>query len=157
YGTRNFKLYTVNIDNDAGNGDEVVFYSERAYSYWELIMKDDRLPFGLPPIDRDWNAVVPPETIPSTLRIFDGAYYRAINPRTCASGIAYAAQGPYDFNAGHPVESYTGVIAYQGKNYFFSLDRNAQPKAYELHLATVQMSLGGADVKRKTLCSFRSE
>lgn len=157
YGTRNFKLYRVDIDNDAENGEEVVFYSERAYSYWELIVKDDRLPFGLPPIDRDWNAIVPPETIPSTLRIFDGAYYRAIDTQTCASGIAYAAPGPYDFIAGHPVEGYTGIVTYQGKNYLFSLDRDAPPDVYELRLATVQISFGGADVKRKTVCSFLSK
>lgn len=76
YGTRSFKLYVTDIDNNPTNGKEVVFYSERAYSYWEAILKAPGLKLALPPVDANWNDFLPPEKAPA-MSTYWGSNYKA--------------------------------------------------------------------------------
>jgi hypothetical protein len=63
FGRTGFALYEVDADNDPATPPNVVFRSESFYDYWPLVLSDPHLPDRMPPADRNWNDIVPPESV----------------------------------------------------------------------------------------------
>jgi hypothetical protein len=148
YGTKNFKLYVTDIDDNPENGGEIIFYSERAYSYWEAVATVPGLKMALPPVDRDWNDVLPPESVPP-MPIYWGSHYKLLWSNACLANGLFDAEDPYDYFSRQPQPSYNGIIRYKDKAYLFSFDRSSADDTMELDLVEVRYK------QVKPVCTYR--
>ncbi len=153
YGTRNFKLYVTDIDNDAKNGDEVVFYSERAYSYWEAILKAPGFELALPPVDANWNDILPPEKVPAMSNYW-GSNYKMVRGPACLAADILSPEDPYDYQANQPQSSLNGILTYRDKTYLFSWQPEQQ-ELWEFRLFEVSDLTTAASKVMHLNCTFR--
>jgi hypothetical protein len=154
FGTRNFKLYLTDLDNDPKTGEEIVFYSEHAYNYWEAVIADDRFPLALPPLDRNWNDILPPEEAPAQ-SFYGGGNYKWLNSRVCLADDLLLTRPIYDIAAGTPVEGHNGIIDYGGRRYLFTLQRTAAENGLELELVELLWTDAG-EAGTGSVCEFRA-
>jgi len=153
YGTKNFKLYRTDIDNNPENGEETVFYSERAYSYWEAVVTMPGLAMALPPIDRDWNETLPPDEVPA-MPSYWGSHYKLLRSTPCLADELLRTEDPYDDTAKLPQSSYNGIINYDEKSYLVSFERKPMEDSLQLNLVEV-VRFGRGTPKVKTICTYR--
>jgi hypothetical protein len=153
FGTRNFKLYVVDIDNNPKNDKEVVFYSERAYSYWEAILKVPGFSMALPTIDRNWNTVMPPEKVPP-MSTYWGSNYKMLRSPACFADDLLHPEDPYDYSNSQPEANYNGILEYKGKFYLFSWEAALRRDVREFRLFEVtRYGNGTPDVE--LVCTYR--
>jgi hypothetical protein len=141
YGTRNFQLYVVDLDNDPANGAETIFHAEHGYSYWNAVMQMG-LPLVPPPTDRNWNTILPPQDAPETLD-FGPSTYSLLDLEQCRVSSVAAVMDPY--LAGPPrQENFSGIVRYKGRNFIYSLWNDARyPKLnYSFDLLTMYWHKG---------------
>lgn len=120
YGTRNFQLYVVDLDNDPANGAETIFYGEREYSYWNAVVQMG-LPLVPPPGDRNWNTILPPQNAPETLD-FGPSTYSLLDLEQCRTSEVAAVMDAYLDKEGPPrQENFTGIVRYKGHNFIYQL------------------------------------
>jgi hypothetical protein len=127
YGTRDFKFFVGDFDNDpydAGTA-ETIFYADSYYSYLELVGRDERFALAYPPLDRNWNELMPPHEVPETLERQLHAEYRLVSPESCESAPLFSPISRYDgprliWHRG-PRLMINGLISYQGQYYLFDL------------------------------------
>lgn len=136
FGTRNFKLYRLDIDNDPANGEEYVFYAERYY--W----RERLFPFGVyfeKLVDWDWNDLFPPEWVPDDTRLYDGGY-NLIDFAQCKLRDTARTSDSYDYFYKLPRTTYNAIIKYKGKHYIYDLRealssyRDAGPQRFILRV-----------------------
>ena len=136
FGTRNFKLYRLDLDNDPANGEEYVFYAERYY--W----RERLFPFGVyfeKLVDWDWNDLFPPEWVPDDTRLHDGGY-NLIDLAKCKLRDTARTSDSYDYFSKLPRTTYNAIIKYKGKHYIYDLVeslssyRDGGPLAYYLSI-----------------------
>ena len=112
-GRANFKLFLVDINNNAQDGKEHVFYYERAQG--PLNRPDAKLNYG-------------------------NGGYSVIDLDRCELRRGAEAHDPYSYFDQHPLENYSGIIRYQDKHYIFDLyelegaGRDPNNPNYRLHL-----------------------
>lgn len=122
YGTRDFKLFQGDYDNDAYDDgyEEVIFFSDAFYSYWALIARDERFPLALPPLDRNWNDVMPGDALPADMFIDLAAEYRLLDLDKCLSSHLADVSSPY-YSRGGGGTPYHGLIKYRDQYYMFEM------------------------------------
>jgi hypothetical protein len=112
-GTANFKLFLVDINNNAQDGKEHVFYYERAQG--PLNRPDAKLNYG-------------------------NGGYSVVDLDRCELKGGAEAHDPYSYFYQRPLENYSGIIRYNDKHYVFDLyelagrDRDPNNPNYRLHL-----------------------
>lgn len=163
YGTRDFKLFQQDFDSapyDDGS-EEVIFFADAYYSYWELIARDEQFPLSLPPPDRNWNDVVPPHTVPPDMFIDIAGEYRFLNLHKCLSKKLVDVSSPYYSRAKWPISSWHGIIRYRGRYYIFELQfsDNRLTDSYGLDLQVIRtqfeaMEYQPVDVESPSYCQF---
>ena len=151
FGTKNFKLYVLDADNNPDNGEEVLFYSERGYSYWEAILKAPGLKMALPPIDANWNDILPPEKAPE-MSTYWGGNYKMFTPKICLATDLLRPDDPYDYATAQPAPNYNGVLRYEGKSYLFTWQPESPQWEFRLYEAVRH---GQAMGETKLTCTFR--
>lgn len=121
YGTRDFKLFQGDFDNDPDDdgAEEVIYFSDGFYSYWELIARDERFPLTVPPLNRNWNDVVSSDAVPADISIDISAEYRLLDLHHCRSSKLVAVWSPYYTHWPEAAESYNGLIKYRGQYFIF--------------------------------------
>jgi hypothetical protein len=93
-GTRNFKIFRIDANNDPKDGNEIVVYLEGARG--------------------------PANRLAQRTVISDGGYY-AYGAKDCAPGANALTHDPYNYFFQRPVENYNGLISYHNKFYVFDL------------------------------------
>ncbi len=93
HGTRNFKIFQFDANNNPKDGEELVVYFEGARG---------------------------PVSDPASARTGDGGYY-AYSARTCTPIPGAPSHDPFDYFFQRPVENYNGIVSYRGKYYSFDL------------------------------------
>jgi hypothetical protein len=127
FGVGAFKLFEVDIDNDPANGPETIFYSERYYWYWPVMARRDARP-GLPPAGRNWNDVLPPETVSKDL-LSEWETYAVLDLQGCEVNDTDDVVGGGGHGTGPSGErDLSGVVRYDGRNflYNFNVEQAAQ-------------------------------
>ena len=118
FGTRNFKLYRVDLDDDPSNGEEYVFYAERYY------LRDKLAPFHLRyeeiPRSVDWNDLVHPEDMPGDATFTPGQY-TVLDLTHCEYIDRQTIGDPYDYFAGRKEKANNAIILLQGRHYIVQL------------------------------------
>ena len=94
YGTANFSMYHVDIDNNPRNGKEYLFYFERA---------------------------VGPRNRQGMRQMTINGGYNLINFQDCEITNAIPTNDPYDYFRDRPSPNYNGIIRYRSKHYIFDL------------------------------------
>jgi hypothetical protein len=165
FGAGAFKLFEVDIDNDPANGVETIFYSEHFYWYWPVMARREARP-GLPPAERNWNDILPPETVPTDL-LRDGETYAVLDLRQCRVNDQddVVAGGGYGAALPSGERSLSGIIRYDGRNFLYNfnvgqaamtqteIDLGEQPRfAYSVSLTAVARMDDRWDTER--LCVF---
>jgi hypothetical protein len=121
FGVGAFKLFEVDIDNDPADGVETLFSSERYYWYWPVMAQRESRP-GLPPVDRNWNDILAPETVPPDL-IRSGQSYTVLDFRGCRVSSQNDVVGGGSNGTGPAGErSLSGIIRYAGRNFLYNVD-----------------------------------
>ena len=121
YGTRNFKIFQLDANNDPKDGEEIVVYFERTRG----------------PANR------PAETTITG----DGGYY-AYSAKSCSPIAWVPTHDPYNYFFQRPVENHNGVISYRSKFYVFDLyaligsDAFPADPHYRLHVSTLNSARG---------------
>jgi len=117
-GTRNFKLYHLDLDGNPANGEEYVFYAERYY------LRSSAVPWYLRiekiPGQVDWNDILRPEEVPDDAEFVDGGY-TVLDFANCKRMHRVQIYDPYDYLEGRPLANHTGVIKHRGRYYIFEL------------------------------------
>ncbi len=93
-GSRNFKVFQFDANNNPKDGEELVVYFESA-----------RGPLNHPAL---------------TTITTDGAY-NAFSAKSCTPVGGASSHDPYSHDFRHPVENYSGIVSYRGKYYAFDL------------------------------------
>jgi hypothetical protein len=135
YGTRDFKVYEGDFDNDPGDygSRETIFFADSYYSYWDLLERDDRFPLTYPPLDRSWNDLMPPHEVPEALERNAWAEYRYLSFRSydsqlldCETRTLFTPASPYFWGRENhemwPRHLINGLIRYRGQYYLFDLN-----------------------------------
>ena len=117
-GTRNFKLYRLDLDGNPANGEEYVFYAERYY------LRSSAVPWYLRiekiPGQVDWNDILRPEDVPKDAEFIDGGY-TVLDFANCKQVDWVQIYDPYDYLEGRPLANHTGVIKHRSRPYIFKL------------------------------------
>ena len=118
FGTRNFKLYHLDLDGNPANGEEYVFYAERYY------LRSSAVPWYLRiekiPGQVDWNDILRPEEVPDDAEFVDGGY-TVLDFANCKRMHRVQIYDPYDYLEGRPLANHTGIIKHRGRYYIFEL------------------------------------
>jgi hypothetical protein len=128
YGTRNFMLYRVDLDNDPHNGEELIFYSERVYSSLDAPRQDPNLPLDAPE-GRNWNDILPPQSVSDELILrlqsanLDGPFYNLLDLDHCGSDAIVHVEPRFDYLQRLPLANFSGIVGYQGRYYEYRIDR----------------------------------
>ena len=143
YGTRDFQLFIGDFDNDPYDygGEEVIFFSDAFYSYWELIARDERFPLALPPVDRNWNDVMPPDKVPAGLFIDISAEYRFLDLDKCLSSKLEEVSSPYyTWGRIRKRPEAQGLIKYRNQYYIYELGAGVTREAvsYDLDIEALK-------------------
>lgn len=166
YGTRDFKLFEGDFDNDRYDhgAKEVIFFSDAYYSYWDLIAGDERFALAPPPLDRNWNDVMPSGALPASQFIFISADYRFLDLDRCLSRKAAEVTSPYYTMLDKGARFYNGLIKYRGQYYFFELETGEKAIAgsYNLKLTVIKpqreaMRHEPVDVDGPPYCRFTAK
>ena len=118
FGTRNFKLYHLDLDDNPANGEEYVFYAERYYIRNKIIpryLHPEEIPRKV-----DWNDILRPEDAPDDATFVDGGY-TILDLANCKRGDVIQTYDPYDYWEMRPLANHTGIIKRQGRYYIFKL------------------------------------
>jgi len=134
YGARNFSLFEADVDNDPGNGEEILFYSEGFYDHWQAVVSLG-LPVDIPPFERDWNDVLPPERVPNAMTS-RSAIYNLIDMADCEADEAVSLFSAFDPARDKTYDHYSGLIRYKGSIYFYKFATDEPSRAY-LEIATI--------------------
>lgn len=152
FGTRDFKMYEGDYDNDPldYNTLDAIFFADSYYSYWELLAEDERFPLAYPPLDRNWNELMPPHEVPDTIRRYITGEYRYLGydryGGICLTATLFQPESPYywarkdlESDARHLIN---GLIRYRAQYYLFDLQSGslAQPEtdhSFSLQLAAI--------------------
>lgn len=167
FSTRNFRLYEVDLDNNASNGNETIFYGEQFYSYWEAVTHHSDLPMSLPPSDRNWNDILAPDRVEAeltdTLAGFTEIDLQQCREASSASFLVYVL-APMDRTTRQPQPNLSGIIRYKGANYIYdlSVDFEIEPsgdkpiKYYRLELDAVLPARAGRSTPEREVqvCDF---
>lgn len=134
YATRDFTLFEGDFDNDDYDqgGEEVIFFADAYYSYWEFIARDERFPLAPPPFDRNWNDIVPTEAVPADLSFDVGADYRLVDLYQCRTRRLEWVSSPYHLKGLQAVPYRNGLIKYRDQYYIYELEVGGE--TYSLHL-----------------------
>jgi hypothetical protein len=89
FSTRDFRLYEVDFDGRAATPPTALFFGEAAYDYWRAVRRFD-LPLALPSPHLNWNAVLPPTSVPNQLAHGRGAFV-AVDTAACTVELAEIA------------------------------------------------------------------
>ena len=126
YGTRNFKIFQFDANNDPKDGEEIVAYFEGARG---------------------------PANRPGETTFTGNGGYRAYSAKSCARAAGVSTNDPYNYFFQRPVANYNGVISYRNKFYVFDLyaligsDAFPVDPHYELDVATLNSA-------RSEWCSY---
>ena len=118
FGTRNFKLYRLDLDGNPANGEEYVFYAERYYLRSSVVpwyLRIEKIPGQV-----DWNDILRPEEVPDDAKFIDGGY-TVLDFAKCKQVDWEPIYDPYDYLEGRPLANHTGIIKRQGRYYIFKL------------------------------------
>jgi hypothetical protein len=115
-----FKVFEVDVDNDAANGVETIFYSERFYWYWPVMAQREARP-GLPPTGRNWNDLLPPETVPMNL-LRNGETYAVLDLQQCRINNGHNIFGGAHGAAPSSERGLSGIIRYDGRNFLYDFN-----------------------------------
>jgi len=130
YGTANFKLFELDIDNNPKNGKELIVHFERVYG----------------PQNRERE------------KYYSHGEYNVFDGGSCEYVGGASTHDPYDYFRKHPLDSYNGIISYQGRYFIFDLfdlegsDRN--PSDPEYYLKTNTIGPSRTDPDRSLECSY---
>lgn len=112
HATKSFKLYKVNMDNDAKNGNEYILYAE---GYKVKGSEGDKY----------W--------------YYTYGGYRTLDLKNCRYGIGVSTRDPYNYEKKQAIENYNGIIKYKGEYYVFDLYKDP---AYRLVLEKYDKKYG---------------
>lgn len=123
YGTRDFKLFIEDVDNDEFDYamPEFIFFADGFYSYWDLLARDDRFPLGIPPLDRNWNDVMPPHEVPADIQLDHSAEYRVLEFGNCGTERLGRVTSNYYTRKDPADEHYSAIIDYRNKYYILQV------------------------------------
>lgn len=152
FGTRDFKLFEGDYDNDAGDDDawETIFFADGYYSYWNLVARDERFALEYPPLDRSWNESISPGLVPDAVSRDYYGEYRLVDLNRCQTKpLAQPASRYYSSQGQSKVSSrflINGLIRYRGQYYLFDLRMGdlAKPeddRSHSLSLIAIQPTL----------------
>lgn len=140
YGTRNFKLFQAEMNDNPNDGAELIFYAERfeREDFYE---------------GRAQRRSEQERKISEQDRYRNGKY-GVINPKSCAEVGLVLAHDPYDYDRKREVNNVNGIIRYKGSNYIFDLYRlTTEHDVYELHIA----GYSPKDGKMVALCLLQQQ
>jgi len=132
-GTANFKHYLVDINNNAKDGKEHVFYYERAQG----------------PLNR-----------PDSKLNYANGGYSVIDLDRCELKGGAPTNDPYSYFYKRPLENHSGIIRYKGKHYIFDLadldasDRDPDNPIYRLRLDAYGTYSRKVEPRLGPVCAF---
>ena len=118
FGTRNFKMYRLDLDGDPANGEEHVFYSERHYRLADQVGRGfhyERIPKSI-----DWNDLLAPTDVNNVERFSNGGF-TVIDLGQCKRGAHRSANDPYNSNPVKTRDAFSGIFRYRGRFYFYNV------------------------------------
>jgi hypothetical protein len=128
YGTRNFKLYELDLNGNPKDGKEVAVYFERIYG---------------------------PQNISGAMQVYSNGGYAIFDIKSCRRWAWTPTNDPNDYLYNQPLENYNALIQYKGKYYIFNLYELGRGKYRDPNKLEYRLHIGG---NRKNgwggLCSF---
>ena len=153
FGTRNFKMYLVDLDGDAANGKEHVFYAERYYEI-EDAMRGYFL-FQNLPREIDWNDLFPPEFVKDDVRFIDG-FFTVLDLESCRKVDDERLYDPHDYRKNKPRDAFSGVIRYRGRHYVYNVVFTLLDSKSNLHGYAIDVNGFGVDLHKYRQNQFQN-
>ena len=139
FGTRNFKLYRLDLDGNPANGEEYVFYAERYYLRSSVVpwyLRIEKIPGRV-----DWNDILRPEEVPDDAEFIDGGY-TVLDFANCKQVSWEPIYDPYDYLEDRPLANHTGIIKRQGRYYIFELFESDDPPGKDVYALWIDIFNG---------------
>jgi hypothetical protein len=161
FGTRNFTLYKVDIDNDARNGEEMVFFSERAYSSRAAVEHHPQL--WRPPADRNWNDILPPEEIGDDFVYYTGSdvarpylpSYNLLDFDRCTIENGLSLEPRFDHETGRSLPNLSGIVRYQGRYYLYEVDGDEPRDPPSISFSLYRLLRARGEARVESICWMR--
>ena len=118
FGTRNFKMYRLDLDGDASNGEEHVFYAERFYTLRKVVGLNFR--YHLLPRSIDWNDLMRPEFVEGLEYYSDGSFL-PLDLDHCKRLRSFGVNDRYNLREHPSVDAFSGIFRYRGRPYFYNV------------------------------------
>ncbi len=118
FGTRNFKMYRLDLDGDPANGEEHVFYSERFYKLADQVGGGFHYEFI--PKFIDWNDLLAPNHV-NNVKSFGNGGFTVIDLGQCKRGAHRSVNDPYNTKPEKARDAFSGIFRYRGRHVVFNI------------------------------------
>lgn len=118
FGTRNFKMFRLDLDGDPANGEEHVFYSERFYKLADQVGGGFHYEFI--PKSIDWNDLLAPNHV-NNVKSFGNGGFTVIDLGQCKRGAHRSVNDPYSTKPEKIRDAFSGIFDYRGRSHFYNV------------------------------------
>jgi hypothetical protein len=131
FSTGDFRLSEVDFDGHPATPPTLVFFGEAAYD-WRQALDRFGLPRSLPSPDVNWNAVLPPASVPRRLATGRGGF-AAVDLAVCTVELAEIAHNrPLERDISGGIDDFynrrlSGILTYRGRTVFYALSWVGRP------------------------------